>query len=107
MTKFLTAVVATFFLLTAVAHAEDAETYFQRGNAYFNQKQYELAIQEYTKAIQLNPNSDGAYNNRGSVYEKLKQYERAFQEYSKALQLNPNSAKFYNNRERCLRAMGR
>ena len=27
-------------------------------------------IQDYTKAIQLNPNSSDAYNNRGNTYEK-------------------------------------
>ena len=93
----LTAIFVVAFMISSVAHAEDAETYYNRGVDYYNQKQYESAIQCYTKAIELNPNFAMAYNNRGAVYNELKQYERAIQDYDKAIELNPNLATAYTN----------
>ena len=37
----------------------------------------ERAIEDYDKAIKLDPNSAGAYNNRGLSYRNLGQYQRA------------------------------
>ena len=39
--------------------------YFQRGIAYRNLEDYDAAIADYTKAIEINPNYAEAYNNRG------------------------------------------
>ena len=76
-----------------------SEAYNNRGVAYDDLRQYERAIQDYNKAIQLDPNNAEAYNNRGNAYAKgLKQYERAIQDYNKAIQLNPNDERAYNNR---------
>jgi len=61
-------------------------------------KQYESAIEDYGKAIELNPNFAEAYNNRGAAYLNLKQYESAIEDYGKAIELNPNDAEAYNNR---------
>ena len=72
---------------------------------YYNQKKYrfelgsvgERAIENYNKAIELDPNDADAYNNRGLAYYYLEEYERAIEDYNKAIELNPNYA--YNNRE--------
>ena len=56
------------------------------------------AIEEYNKAIKLNPNLAGAYNNRGFAYHNLKEYEKAIKDYNKAIELNPNLTDAYNNR---------
>ncbi|MBL1210542.1 MAG: tetratricopeptide repeat protein [Geminocystis sp. GBBB08] len=34
----------------------DANTYFNRGNYYLNRKEYEKAIADFNKAIELDPN---------------------------------------------------
>ena len=88
MKNFLTAIVATLFLLTTVAHTEDAEEYHSRGIAYYNQQQYQQEIQEYNKVLQLNPNNADAY-------KSLEQYESALKDYNTAIQLNPNFAQTY------------
>ena len=46
-------------------------TYNNRGWAYYCLKQYERAIQDFSKAIQLNSNYALAYTNRGTAYKKL------------------------------------
>lgn len=72
--------------------------YVNRGSAYQNLKQYDKAISDYNKAIELNPADADAYYGRGLVYYYLKQYNRAIDDYSKAIELNPNFAYAYNNR---------
>jgi tetratricopeptide (TPR) repeat protein len=53
------------------------------------------AMEDYNKAIQLNPNDAVAYNNRGNAYHAQGQYDRAIEDYNKAIQLNPNYAQAY------------
>jgi len=72
--------------------------YNNRGNAYSELKQYEEAIEDYSKAIELNPNDAEAYNNRGTAYDELQHQEEAIGDYSKAIELDPNDAEAYNNR---------
>ena len=46
-----------------------------KGDSYGNKGQYDQAISEYTKFIEINPEYAEAYNNRGAVYEKKGQYD--------------------------------
>ena len=52
MRNFFAAIFAALFLLMTTAHAEDADTYFQCGKAYYLQQQYEQAEQYALKALQ-------------------------------------------------------
>ena len=47
---------------------EDAEAYLNRGVAYGHKGQYDKAISEFTKAIEINPRDAEAYYNRGLSY---------------------------------------
>ncbi len=51
------------------------------------------AIQEFTKAIELNPNNAFAYLHRGSAWLKKSEFNKATEDYTKAIELNPNDAK--------------
>jgi len=64
--------------------------YFYRGNRYYNLHQYEKAVENYTKAIELAPYYDWAYNNRGASYKNLRQYEKAIEDFKKAIELDDN-----------------
>ena len=59
---------------------------------------YDRVLQDYTKAIQLNPDDAIAYNSRGGVYYLKEEYESAIVDFTKAIDLNPNYAEAYNNR---------
>lgn len=83
----------------------DADSYFNRGNAYYDLKQYERAIQDYSKAIALNTNYAEAYFNRGIVYYNLGQYERAILDYNKALEFKQHEF-IYNNRGNAYSKLG-
>lgn len=84
---------------------EDAQTNHNRaiilnnrGNAYYYKGQYDRAIEDYNKAIELNPNYTYAYYNRGLAYYQKVQYDLAIENYNKAIYLDPNDAHAYNNR---------
>ena len=51
------------------------------------------AIQELTRAIELNPNNAFAYLYRGSAWLKKSEFNKATEDYTKAIELNPNDAK--------------
>ena len=75
-----------------------AETYFMRGSTCYDLGLYDLAIANYNKAIQLEPNAANAYNNRGLAKARLGQHFAAISDFEKAIQLKPTLAEAYNNR---------
>ena len=75
-----------------------AHAYVNRGNAFRDLKQYQKAIQDYTKAISLKPNFIMAYNNRGNVYFDQKNYQMAIRDYNKSIAMKPNYKLAYLNR---------
>ena len=81
---------------------ENELAYLNRGDAYYNLKQYEKAIEDYNKTIELDPENVIAYGRRGDAYGRLKQYESAIINYSKAIDLDPEYAPAYNNRANIL-----
>ncbi|MCD6279358.1 tetratricopeptide repeat protein [Candidatus Micrarchaeota archaeon] len=77
--------------------APDAQTYYHRGNTYFEKGNYEKAIENYNMAIILNPHFSEAYFSRALSYYYLKNYDRAITDYSKSLELDPSNPVIYNN----------
>ncbi|MFN7247200.1 MAG: trypsin-like peptidase domain-containing protein, partial [Microcystis sp.] len=82
----------------AIELAPRAVWYSNLGVIYSNQQKYELALSDYNKAIDINPNYAEAYYNRGILYKNLQKYDLALSDYSKAIDINPNDALAYNNR---------
>jgi tetratricopeptide (TPR) repeat protein len=68
------------------------------GNIKYLQLDYNGAILDYNKAIELNPKLAGAYNDRGLMKWYLKDYRGAIMDYDKAIELISNSADVYCNR---------
>jgi tetratricopeptide (TPR) repeat protein len=69
---------------------EDAETYYNRGIVYEKKGQYDKAISDFTKAIEINPGHADAYYTRGVVYYYKKDYEKALDDFYKAQNLGLN-----------------
>jgi len=68
--------------------------YFQRALVYQYGKtpQPELALADYNKAIQINPNYAMAFVNRGSLYvDQLHNYDLALSDFNKTLELDPTN----------------
>ena len=58
----------------------------------------DMAMEDYNKAIELNPRLVEAYTNRGNAYWYKQQYDKAIEDYNKAVELNPRNAIAYTNR---------
>lgn len=70
----------------------------ERGNKRFQGQQYELAIEEYTRAIELSPESTDPdvakfYGNRAQCYISLGRHELAETDCSAALAIDPKYVK--------------
>ena len=61
-----------------------SDAYLNRGIEYANNRQYEKAIADFTKAIEFTPNEGLIYNNRGVCYEALGNTRQAQSDYQKA-----------------------
>jgi tetratricopeptide (TPR) repeat protein len=77
----------------------DVEFYLKRGEDFSAVRDYDRAIADYTRAIELKPDLAEAYNDRGFAhYLKDGNYEQAIADYTRAIQLRTNYPKAYNNR---------
>jgi tetratricopeptide (TPR) repeat protein len=76
---------------------EFTASYYMSGIRYAKQGQYDKAISNYTKAIEIDPRYE-AYYDRGNVYLHKGQYDRAISDYTKAIELDPKLALAYYNR---------
>ena len=66
-----------------------------------------MALENYDRAIALNPNYPEAYNNRGVVLVDLRRLAQALESYDHAIALNPNYPEAYNNRGAVLQNLKR
>jgi Tfp pilus assembly protein PilF len=64
--------------------SRDAEFYFNRGRAYANKGQYDQAISDCTKALEIEPRYAEAYIVRGVAYSRKGQHDQAISDYTKA-----------------------
>ena len=81
---------------------ESTFAYFYRGISYSSINEFDKAIIDYSKVIELEPqdapNVASAYFNRGNAYRNQKNYEKALNDYGKFIELNPNNSTGYFNR---------
>jgi tetratricopeptide (TPR) repeat protein len=72
-----------------------APTYYLRGKAYRSSKKFDLAIADYQKAVEADPNMDVAYYEMGAAYQELNQHAKAIEAFDKAIALKQNNAGYY------------
>ncbi len=72
--------------------------YYNRANAYGKAGLRQEAINDYGKAMQLNPGVAEMYNNRGFTYLEQGQHTKALLDFNQAIALNRNHAKAYIGR---------
>ena len=72
--------------------------YYSRGLAYHRLGDPARGIEDFDRAIRLDPGLAIPYNDRGAAYHKLGEHARAIEDYDQALRLNPGFAIAYDNR---------
>jgi len=84
--------------LSGTALAATAESYYNNGVEFVKARQYDRAIVEFTKALEINPGIANAYALRSLCYGARGQSDRAIADSTKALEINPRLALAYENR---------
>ena len=79
----------------AVKLAPSAQLHNYLGTALNYQGYYQKAVNQFQKAIELNPNYAPAYMNLGITYFYMKQFANTISSEQKAISLNPNTPEAY------------
>ncbi len=66
--------------------------WYNRGFAYRNLNQLELAVQSFDRALQLYPNHGPTWFEQGTTLRQLKRPNEALIAYTRAIELRPNSS---------------
>jgi len=61
-------------------------------------KQYDLAVQQYSKALEANPQSIPGYLSRGAAYTELGKYDEALKDLGQVIQMDPENTMAYYQR---------
>jgi tetratricopeptide (TPR) repeat protein len=77
---------------------QNAEYYSNRGTAHFKKGEYDQAISDFNRALEINPRFADAYYNRGYAYGSKGQYDEAIADYSRVIELSPRFADAYYSR---------
>jgi tetratricopeptide (TPR) repeat protein len=75
--------------LAIIANPNNELYYFMRGIYYYNLSNFENAIINFKKNIELNPTSEYGYIWKGYSNYDLKKYEDAIVDFSNAIKINP------------------
>jgi tetratricopeptide (TPR) repeat protein len=78
--------------LPAVIHAEDAMTWYSRGEDLAQRGEYGAAIDSYSTALSLNPGYLNAWIGLGYAYTKSGQNDKAIDTYTHAISIEPNTS---------------
>lgn len=72
--------------------------YLNRGMENIEKKQYNAALFDLNRAIELNPKFAESYINRGIVFQNLREFDQAILDFNYAIHLEPEYAEAYYNR---------
>ncbi len=75
-----------------------AYLYRRRGRTYRVLEQYERALTDFDKALELVIDYARAYTGRGETYRLLKDYEKAIADFTQAIELDPSDDWSYASR---------
>ena len=88
--------------LTEIFANEDniflANQKIENGWKLYLDKKYDAALENFLEAIELNPNSAGAYLGTGTTYSEIGKFRQAISDLNKSAELKPNSPVVYLNR---------
>ena len=80
--------------------------YNNEGYIQENLQDLSKAIEDFSAAIEIDPNFYVAYLDRGKCYQELKQYEKAIEDFTKVIKMKSNWSVGYYYRGKCYEALG-
>jgi tetratricopeptide (TPR) repeat protein len=93
------AIIACGRIIEKLPHSEQqvAVAYFYLGRAEYIKHQVQQAIDDFGKALAINPRFAEAFSERGSAYLTLNRVDLAIADCSQAIQIIPNNAAYRYN----------
>ena len=71
---------------------DDGANYAGRGWTYYQMGDYEAALQDYARAIELQPDRAFFYSERATIHRELgHDLKAALQDYNRAIELDPRT----------------
>jgi len=96
-TRFFLISAASLLLVSAVAFASEADDLMKQGNQFYQDKQYEKAIEAYQGVIGMGYVGTSLYYNLGNSYYREGKIGYAILYYEKALELSPGDNDVVHN----------
>ena len=85
----------------------NAKEYYERGEKYSEEGNYDEAISDFTEVIKLEPNNHMAYDRRGSLYMNKKEFDLAIADFTEAIRLDdPPTGHYYFDRALAYKSKG-
>ena len=84
----------------------EAIKHFNEAEHLLDIEQYDKAIIEFTKVINLDGTLETPYFYRAACHINLEQYQEAFYDYDKAIQINPHNPYSYMGRSTASKSLG-
>jgi len=85
-------ITALLFFGCATGSKKYAEDFFNEGVLWYQKGEYDRAVDEFSKALEMSPEEREAYviyYNRGLAYYKNRDYDKAIDDFTKSIQLTP------------------
>ncbi|MBI4727600.1 tetratricopeptide repeat protein [candidate division TA06 bacterium] len=86
--------IGIFIMLQGCA-IDKSKEYLLKGDEQLEMKNYEYAINNYDKAIEINPKNDAAYFKRGKAFLYQAQYSKSIDDFSNAIKINDKKCIYY------------
>uniref|UniRef100_A0A8B9RFS1 DnaJ homolog subfamily C member 7 n=1 Tax=Astyanax mexicanus TaxID=7994 RepID=A0A8B9RFS1_ASTMX len=87
-------------------HSKEAETFKEKGNAFYVKKDYSEAFNYYTKAIDASPKNASYYGNRAATLMMLSRFREALEDSQQAVRLDECFTKGHLREGKCHLSLG-
>ena len=91
-------------LTRALTLAPGGAYYDMRGQAYWYLREYERALEDFNKAIEVDARCASAHYHRGNFYDKLQRYEQGIGDMLRAVELEPANQSYKRRLDELKRA---
>ena len=80
--------------------AQTAKKFFKTGEDFVEAENYEDAIEQFTKAIELESDFEDAYLERAKAKEKISKLAEAAEDYNRLTAIDPKESEYFYNEGR-------
>tara|TARA_B100001971_G_C17701519_1_gene291915 strand:+ start:175 stop:504 length:330 start_codon:yes stop_codon:yes gene_type:complete len=104
MKKFTLLLLVTTLILGGLSASctSPAVEHYNRGQDYLLAEQFDETVDEFPKAIELDPNNAWAYGRRDFTYNKKGEYDRTITDLTKAIELSDSPTLTQQARDKLL-----